>query len=30
MFLIADATCMTGELVRVDCGQHLGGRSSGM
>lgn len=30
MFLVADATCMTGELIRMDCGQHLGGRSSGM
>lgn len=30
MFLIADATCMTGELIRMDCGQHLGRQSSGM
>ncbi len=30
MFLIADATCMTGEHLRMDCGQHFGSRSSGM
>lgn len=30
VFLIADATCMTGECLRMDCGQHLGGQSSGM
>jgi enoyl-[acyl-carrier-protein] reductase (NADH) len=28
MFLVADATTMTGECIRMDCGQHLGETSA--